>query len=420
MKGTDLAFGLASLVLFRAPLALAQQSQVSGSSKWMLEVTQPNRAPDYSPMSEGGKEASTVFNELDWQPGWDRTDRTHPQPTGIGFIYRIQGTDLNLRVYLEMDSSESRSRPGQELTVGNFMLHPGESITVSQLSQFGLEPARVKLVTAKPPDATPPEIVNKTSSLVVENVDQDRAEYKLSLRNTSALAAEAVVVSDFDAQGRCKMHTLRGWSGPSIPPEATGGFPVSFPVAGEDEGVAGADGNSCSNALEGAGESTPGTYSNGARRPKIVIEAVDFEDGSYEGDDQEAAMLDAERVGRKIGRSRITAVVEEQIVSEQPNGMAKVASVQSQVQALPNKVDPATVNSVMARFPTLPDSAKESVERDMQYGVLIEKGAFLSSLRIYQIELSRGRTSHPSLRRWWDATRGQGDFLAFTTPPQAQ
>ena len=121
-RGTDLAFGLGLLLLFRGPLGLAQQPQVSDAGEWMLEITRANRAPHYSPMSAGGKEDQTVFNELDWQPGWDHADKRHPQPTGLGFICQMQGTEVRVRVYLELDSGEGLSSSGRELTVGNYLI----------------------------------------------------------------------------------------------------------------------------------------------------------------------------------------------------------------------------------------------------------------------------------------------------------
>jgi hypothetical protein len=413
MKGRDagLTFGLGLLLLLGVPIGLAEQPDANDSGKWMLEITRANRAPDYHRMSDHGKEAQTVFCELDWQPGWDRADKSHPQPSGLEFYYRMQGTEVRVRVLLVFDSAESPSSSEEELAVGNYLIHPGESITVSQLSQFGLQPVQVKLVTAKPPEATQPEIVNETSSMVVENVDQDRAAYKLFLRNTSALAVDAIVISVFDGDGRCKMHNKGAYYGHFIPPGATSGIELSFPLAGEDEGVVGADGISCSPMPQGLGESSQGTHSGGARAPKIVIEAIDFEDGGCQGDARKAAMLEAERLGREIERPRITAVVENQLASTQPDGMAKLASVQSQVKALSNNVDPAALNSIMARFPTVPDAAKESIERDIQNGLLMEKATFLGNLRLYLFELSKPLASDPSLQRWWEVTKGRCDFL---------
>ena len=140
--------------------------------------------------------------------------------------------------------------------------------------------------------ATPPEIVNETSSVVVGNVDQDRVGYKLSLRNASGLAVDVMVVSVFDAEGRCKMHSRSLSHGHLMPPGTTIESHLSFPVAGEDEDIVGADGISCSDPREGGAGSQPAINSSGPRAPKIVIEAVDFEDGSYEGDARKAAMLE--------------------------------------------------------------------------------------------------------------------------------
>ena len=411
-RDTGLAFGLGLLLLFLVPVGLAQQPSTSDSHNWMLEITRANHAPDFERMSDDGEEASTVFNELDWQPGWDRTDKSHPQPTGLGFSYRLKGNELRVQVFLEFDSAESPSRSAQKQPVGNYVVHPGESITVSELSQFGLQPVQLKLVTAKPPEATQPEIGNETSSMAVEDVDQGRAEYKLFLRNTSELAVDAIVVSVFDAAGRCKMHNLGPGGEHLMSPGTTGEMHLGFPVAGEDEGFVGADGISCLVAPEGDGGSSPGAHSGGPQTPKIVIEAVAFEDGSYEGDARKAAMLEAQRLGCQIERPRLTALVEEQINNGQPDGRAKLAALESQVKALSNNVDPADVDSIMARFPTLPYSAKGSIERDIRNGLRLEEALFLSHLRLYLVELSQGAASGPSLQRWWNVTKGRCDFLA--------
>jgi hypothetical protein len=167
MKGRDtgLAFGLGLILLFRVPIGLAQQTDHDDSDKWMLEILRASHARDFERMSAAGKEAWAYFNDLDWQPGWNCADKSRPQPTSLGFNYRMRGPDLKVRVFLQFDSAEGLASSDQELTVGNYLIHPGEVITVSELSRFGLQPVKVKLVTAKPPEATPAEIVNKTSSL---------------------------------------------------------------------------------------------------------------------------------------------------------------------------------------------------------------------------------------------------------------
>jgi len=416
MKGRDagLTLGLGLLLLCPVRIGLARQAGTSDSGQWMLQITEANQTPEYVSVSGSDRyeDTYTIFRDRDH-------DTRRRQPWGIEFRYRMQGTAVRVRVLLYLNPSESHSSSVKELPVGIYVILPGRSITISQLSQFGLQPLQVKLVTAKPPQAVQPEIVNEAPSVVVEKVDQDRAEYKLVLRNTSELAVGGVVVSVLDEDGRCRMHDVRANYGGFVPSGATSELHLSLPDAGEDEGVVGPDGVTCSDAPQGVGGSSPGFNSSGTRAPEIVIEAVDFEDGSYEGDDRKAAMLEAERLGREIERPRITAAVEKELTSNQPDGMAKLVSVQSQVSALSDNVDSAALKSIMARFPTLNDDAKQSIERDIRGGLRMEKGMFLSNLRLYVMELSKGLASDPSLQRWWDVTKGRCDWLAPRTCPDS-
>jgi len=411
-RDTGLTFALGLLLLFSVPIGLAQQPEASDSGKWMLEITQANQAPNYLQLEDGPYEAQSGFNDLDWQPEWNRADKTIPQASGLEFKYRMQGTTVTVRVLLTFDSPASPPGSVEELPIGNYEIHPGESIAVAHLSRFGLQPVQVKVVTAKPPHATQPEIVNKTSSMLAEKVDQDRAEYKLFLRNTSELAVNAVMISVLDGNGRCKVHNQSAFTGWFISPDSTRELHLSLPVPDKDEGVLGADGESCSDTTHGFPASPQSINSSAMGAPEIVIEAVDFEDGTYEGDDQKAALLEGGRLGREIERARITTMVEKQIASTQPDGIDKLASVQSQASALPNNADPAALESIMARFPTVPDSAKEAIKQAIQDGLAMEKGIFLGNLRLYQFELAKQLASEPSLQHWWDTTKGRCDWLA--------
>jgi hypothetical protein len=326
----------------------------------------------------------------------------------------MQGNAVRASVSLTFDLSGENGSAPKEIPVGNFIVHPSESVSVSQLRRFGLQPVRMTIVTAVPPDATEPEIINETSSVMVENVKQDRAAYKLIVHNTSELAVNAIVLSIFDGAGRCMMHSPSAWFRPFIAAGKVAEIDLGFPIPPEDTGVIGPKGLSCSHLPQGVGRPSKNTASGGNRMPKIVIEAVDFEDGSYEGDAQAAAMLEAVRLGNKMEWSRITELVENQLASSQGNGLAQLESVQSQVRALPDNVDSA-VNVIMARFPGLPEESRKSIEREMRDGLLWGKGTFERNLRIYIAECSKSTTIKPSLPTWWDVTKGRCDFLA----PQA-
>lgn len=409
-----LPVGLGLLLLFGASPALAHQPTPNFPSKWMIEIAPANKPREYLRMPEGRSERYSDVYDINL----DSNQHKGPNElSNLEFRYWMQGTGVRVHVSLTFNPSAGRPNSKRELPVGDFLIRPGETITVSRLSRFGVQPVELKIVTAEPPHAVKPEIINETSSLMVEDVAQDRAEYKLSLRNTSVLTALSVVISVFASNGRCKMHDFQTWFGPLIPPGQTAEFALSFPIAPEDSGVVSADGTSCSSTPRIARGLIRNTRPSRAVAAKIVIEAVDFEDGGYQGNSQSAAMLEAQRLGRKTGRTRVSALVENEIVSAQPDGMAKLGAVRSQVESLRDIVDPTVINSILTRFSTLPKGDRESIERDFQNGVLMEKGMVLRNLRLYLFELNKGMTTHASLRQWWKKTEGSCDFLSQRSCP---
>jgi hypothetical protein len=277
----------------------------------------------------------------------------------------------------------------QPLTVfvGAYLARPNESVTVSELSRFGLKPVEVKLVSAEPSMIGLPDIVNKTTSLVVERVEEDRAEYRVFLRNASPVAVTALVASILNGDGPREMHSLRSQSGPFVASGEVGEVRIPIRAAGREP-------------QEGASVSRPA---------QIVMEAATFEDGTYEGDHSEvmsvATTVEAESLGRKTQRQRIVTLVEEQLGSIQRDNTAKLVLLRMQASALPEEAEPAMVESIMAQFPELPSSAWESVYRDLQVSLKMEKRAFLFSLK--QNEASKDLAQGNSLQAWWEATKGR-------------
>ncbi|HTV55529.1 MAG TPA: hypothetical protein VMI06_11520 [Terriglobia bacterium] len=164
----------------------------------MLEIAYANRAPVYLQIPEGhsGNQADEFEAVLRAKRGAFGLQRS-----GIEFRYWSRGAAVRVRVSLIVDLSASSFGSGKKLLVGDYTVQRGESITVSHLSQFGLQPVNMKIITANPPGASPPEIFNESSSTTVEKISQNRAEYRLFLRNNSELVVHATVVSVFDRNG---------------------------------------------------------------------------------------------------------------------------------------------------------------------------------------------------------------------------
>ena len=363
--------GLALLVLSCATSLRAQKAAAPDARNWMLAVSLRPNEPDYLEISQGGVEATAGFSDLHWEPDSDKTRHAM-----LELVYRMEGGAVRVRVSVRFDAVNAAPPPAPEMPVGTYVVRQNESVTLSELSLFGLSPVQLKLVSAKPPDSTVPPIVNQTSSLVVESVDEDRASYKVVLRNTSPSAAEGLVVTVLGADGTTDVHDL----GPMMPP---------FICSGETHELA--------VSKEG----------NPANPQQLVIEAVVFEDGTHEGDGLNAAILEGKWVGRKTQEQRISDLVENQLRTTNTGDTSSIESLRSQDSALSDEPEPKLVKSVMTRFPVLADSAEESVRLGVKDGLRLGTGIFLNNLTQYVYAMSHESSPRVSLEQWWSATRGR-------------
>ena len=251
-----------------------------------------------------------------------------------------------------------------------------------------------------------PLVFNNTNSLVVGSVNEDDSGYHLSLRSTSTTAVYGLAVAVIGDNGVCDLHTFRPNSGSFIEPNGNRELPaLSFPKS--EAGGWGLRMGTCSDAADiGVQSQTPAS----SITPRIVLDAVDFDDGTYEGDQAVAAMFEAERRGRALQRQRITALVEEDCKSAAAEDSDWVSSVRAQVSALSEQATPELVRSVQSGFnPAIRTEA--SVRQDIQSGMNFEKGFFLNQLKLYVAVSSKLGVPIVSLQTWWLATRGQCDFF---------
>jgi hypothetical protein len=251
-----------------------------------------------------------------------------------------------------------------------------------------------------------PLVFNNTNSLVVETVKEDDSGYNLSVRNTSTAAVFGLAVAVIGENGVCDLHTLPPVSGSFIFPNGSRELPVlSFPDA--EAGGWGSRMGTCSDAAVIEAQSqTPAP----SVTPRIVIDAVGFDDGTYEGDQAVSAMFEAERQGRDIQRQRIAALVEENFKSAAAEDSDWVSSVRTQVSGLSEQATPELVHSLRSRFaPAI--SSEASIRQNIQSGMAFEKSLFLNQLQLYVVVSSKLRVPIVSLQTWWLATKGQCDFF---------
>lgn len=245
-------------------------------------------------------------------------------------------------------------------SIGVYYLRFGEQVVLEGMTKFGLEPWPVRLVSNKPPVPATPQIINNAPSIKVETVDQDRTFYRLTLRNLSSKDINAFSIGSSNKDG---------WSGIT-----TQGAPAI---------AAGAQ----SQVMLGRVPADP------AAAPPLVIDAVLFADGSFEGSAEKVAEFEADWLGRSAQWKRIAGILQAIVDSDEQDNAANIAMLRSRVDALPEKVEPAMLETIVGRYPDLSAIARTSVENQIHASTAPSK-AFCGSSRNMSVSLrTAGRHS---------------------------
>ena len=264
--------------------------------------------------------------------------------------------------------------------------------------------ASAVLLLGATPFTTPlPQIINNTKSLVVERVDEDEAGYHLTVRSTSPIDVYGLAIAVIGQNGICDSHAFSAFSGTWLSSQETSRIPpLQFPSVAE--GGFGERRGICSEAVAGKLEAV-GTNASG--NPRIVIEAVVFEDGTYDGDPARAQMMEANHVGRQRQFQLIAAQVEQELSSEA--GRDWIDDMLTRVSTLSVEPEPEMVHSLQSRFGSTVTS-EELIKKDIAEGLGIERLFFLNNLKIYEMVSSKRGQTIVSLQTWWVATHGECDF----------
>jgi hypothetical protein len=262
------------------------------------------------------------------------------------------------------------------------------------------------VLAAAQPQAPFPQVANNTHSLMVESFDEADDGYNLSLRSNSPVAVYGVAIAAIGENGVCDLHTLGSLTGSFIEPSGHRALPaLDFP-----DPEAGGFGPRMGACAETA---IPERQPENPKSPvisKIVIEAVDFEDGSYEGDRALSAMFEAQRLARGLQRLRIAALVAEELQSLVPDDPDWVKALQTGVSELPVQPDADTVHLLQLRF-SLSAATEESIREEFQDWSKFEDVLVLNHLKAYVSQSTKLGLPIVSLQTWWDATKGECEFV---------
>lgn len=320
--------------------------------------------------SEGG---SIEIGTPPKRPDWKQPQDTAPL-TRIRIRPVLDRDGVSIKIGAVFDDSQPANAPGpkygeKEQTIASYFAREGETITISELEQFGFEPLVLRVVRYQPrPFPEPsakvlPEVVNALKSVAFVDLQSEEPlshSYQLTLQN---LAARSIVALTIGFQ-QSHTETIEGGVKPLMLPGAI--FKTS---------------------VGPSGSITPETS-----RPTLVIGTVLFDDGSYEGDVVAAAEMAARSKGRQIQFSRCLQLL--QGLPDQPaqETIRAIQEVRAAVEKLRIDVDATLVEELKSQFPLLPKAnGKEWLSEKIMDGLKGGRGHALYLLR----ELEQKRARNP-------------------------
>ena len=345
MTRLSLTVSLLFLLLCVPGLVAQEQAAKPTPRKLALEIVGRHygSSPVLEPPSEGGFMEMSAPRQLpEWKPPAGAVPLTR-----IRIRSKYEGAGVRINVAVVFDDSEPADAPGpkygeKEQALASYLAQEGETVTVSELARFGVEPLRLRVVEAAPRESTPPpalqpQLSNPLKSVTVVSFESEAhspTSYRLTLRN---LAPKSIIVLDvYSAQsgGRSSERMQGTPARPLMAPGAT--FEAHVSING------------------GGGRMTPqGFLPDPPRQQTLVVGTVIFEDGTYEGEVRIAAEFTAERRGLQTQLARVLPLLPCGLDAPEQDAAPALEKLKAQISTLRIDVDPGVVDELRARFPEL-------------------------------------------------------------------
>lgn len=385
---------LAAILLFCLCLNGAAQQQKASAQQpdLALEVIGSNYPTWEIPALNGGRGVTSGFNRI---KSWEPSSTESPVESLVFKIGReadIVIAHLSVRLTNE-----------KELLVSTYRLHMGEEATTVELSKYGLESLRLKVVKAKPSfkvasSPIQPLLENKTKVIEIVDFYQESLpseRFRLTLRNIST---KNIVALDL------------------FMPSADGNGGGGQRVQGDKENPVMLPGNTSDHFIHvsGGGRMTPDGYvPNPEVQQTLIIRTVVFEDGPFDGLVEPAAEIEAQRRGLEMQRTRILRLLQEATIAESGNDLISLDDLKERAYALDNHVNASVALELQSLFPSLHEKTQDWFVQNVKLGLRHGKHELLA--RINEFEQMQKQVGVPiSISEWIEQTKANYEKLTHT------
>lgn len=324
----------------------------------------PKQPPAYMTVSPSkSPPMGSWFSRFGRVPGWTASAE-FPTINAVDIRPVLSGDLVRITISVLFGKLNEQDKP-----VAVYTLREGEKARVQELSKFGVEPFELALVRVAPVSADLPQVISKLKSIELVTIQANLstlASHRLILRNVSNKNVRTITIRVLQGD-----HLL---------------------LSGGREGKEGKPlilaGGVCEITSRGAtrASATPGGYKPVTpENQTIEISMAFFEDGSFEGDTESAAIFGAALKGSRAQLGRIVRLVQEALQDNPSDPSSLLESLRKQVEGLNNEPDPVAVQDLVNEFPGL---AKKSgdLKDVIQVEMRLTKKDVQDEIRRFQLQ----------------------------------
>jgi hypothetical protein len=252
---------LASLVL----VGRSYSQTTPPVDRFAVEIPQPQGLPPiYATVRSTGTISSLLYDgNLRRGTGGDPN---RSRPTALKLDYSVEGELVLIKASVYFGDFDRQKTPVSLYNLpseeaGTYSAGLDQSVTLSGLENFGLEPLTLKVVSAQPLTSIRPQVISKVRSVRIEITGEDRTFYKVAVQNLSTKGVAAFSVN-MPGSGGSSIQRVDGGSKVLIPPGGT--YQLMY-------------------AIPHSGRMRDGKFVEEPPPALMILEAATFSDGSYEG-----------------------------------------------------------------------------------------------------------------------------------------
>jgi hypothetical protein len=376
------AFVLVLTSICGAPL---HAQETPPPNRLALEVTfYPGRKPTYQPVpAAAAKSQWTWYAMLKHIESWQPPAEGH-MIRAVKLVPRVEGDAARVIVLVMWGEVALEG----EKQIASYLIRENESVDVSELRDFGIEPFGIKLVRLSPNLAPVPSVLlEKVPSLVLMNavsVDATLAFYRMTLSNQSnkdivGLAVDVMTGNKMEISGRPRERFGQAL----IPAGKTYELSVRAPVRAEG---------------------TPGGFVPGAvGNHEVVIRSIVFADGTFEGEPDSAAQIRSFREGEKLALPGLIAGLDKAIKSESVDTHRMLIELEDELDDLNTSIDTGSLQRLAAEFSQVKDGGR-GLKRGVEIAAIHTKDDLIKDIHKFDAEAAQ----HPdakATREWLLKTR---------------